>query len=195
MLPGDRSKPLVSAASLSSSQDTSVCHRRPARLAPTRRVTDSADISHSSHYGTKVTRRVLSDVSLNCDGGIYVASRGPCASLRVRLVATISDLRCFDAFLVVWGIQTQYRGPSEVDGCLRRLGFLTSYSLGEFNVTPGHLIGRIGCSLALRDPRWPHPAALRICPGVDSASLIPVRRPVAATRRWPPRRHPDQRHR
>ena len=36
---------------------------------------DSADISHSSHYGAGVTRRIFGYVSLNCDDVIYSCSR------------------------------------------------------------------------------------------------------------------------
>src|SRR5580658_4314181 len=57
-------------------QDIRVSHRCPAGSAPARRVTCSADMSHSSHYDPKTTRRVFGDVSLNCDDDRYLLRQG-----------------------------------------------------------------------------------------------------------------------
>ena len=83
------------AAWPSSPQHTSVGHWRPAGLAPARRVTDSADMSHSSHYDTRVTRGVSSDVSLNCDDGLRRLAKASAPA------CTISGPRYFASFLII----------------------------------------------------------------------------------------------
>ena len=162
-------------------QDIRVSHRCPAGSALARRVTYSADMSHSSHYDTRSTRGVFGDVSLNCDDDRYLPQRGLRQALtRFRdfsdLLLPYMAIRAIESSvggLVVLMLVCVHRAP-------RQHTLWVSYESPRVTTGPdGFWRSRFGWPGSWRAP--------------DLRRVTARRRADAVTPQWPPPRRPGPR--
>ncbi len=159
-------------------QDIRVGHRCPAGSALARRVTYSADMSHSSHYDTRSTRGVFGDVSLDCDDDRYLPQQG--------LRQTLTLFRDFSDLLVPYMAIRAIE--SSVGGLVALMLVCVHRAPRQHTLWVSHESPRVTTRPdGFWRPRFSRPGSWR---APDLRRVTAGRRAGAVTPQWPPPRRP-----